>query len=183
MTGDPTKAALWTNADVYIASPGAAEPTDVTTVWDVAWEAVGLLDGDEGFTESRDEDTNEKYAWGGLLVRRTKAKHKRQIKFVCLEDNDTVFALINPGSTRTPDTPTVGLTKSVVKVPTAEIFAIGFEVRDGVTTKRRMVKRAEIAEVADVKDSEGDTTAYEVTVVLYPEADGTLYTEISGAAA
>jgi hypothetical protein len=183
MTGDAANTAQWAHADVFVASLGAAPPTDVTTAWGVAWEAVGLLDGDQGFTEQRSDDSNEKYAWGGLLVRRTKFKHKRQIKFVCLEDNDVTFGLLNPGSTRTEDSPTVGITQSVIKVPQQERIALGFEVRDGSVVRRRLVKNAEVVDIADVKDSESDVTAYEVTVVIYPEADGTLYTDLIGAVA
>lgn len=180
MAGDATNAALWTNADVYIAPIGSTEPTDVTTAWAAAWDAVGLLDGEEGFTEEREEDSEDFYAWGGILVKRTKSKHKRTIKFVCLEDNATVFDLVNPGSTRST---AAGITTSVVRVPTAQEFAIGFEVTDGTTIKRRVCARAEVQEVGEVKESEAGLTVYEVTVVLYPESDGTLYTDLSGAAA
>ncbi len=181
MSGDTANAALWTNADVYKADLGAVEPTDVLTAWDAAWEAAGLLDGEEGFTESRDEDSSEFYAWGGILVKKTKSKHKRTIKFVAMEDNPVVFDLVNPGSTRgTPDVS--GNTVSTIKVPTVDEFAIGFEVRDGDKIKRRIVKRAMVEEIGEIKESENEPTVYEITVVLFPEADGTLYTEISGPA-
>lgn len=179
MAGDPTKAALWQNADVYIAPLDTSAPADVDAAWAVAWKAVGLLDGTEGFTESREEETNEHYAWGGILVKKTKTKHQRKIKFVALEDNDTVFDLVNPGSERET---TSGLTTSTVKIPENAEFAIGFEVRDGLKVMRRVVKRATVEEVADVKYSEEDLTVHEVTVALFPEGDGTLYTDISGVA-
>lgn len=177
MAGDPTKAALWQNADVYIAPLETAGPTDVETDWAVAWKPVGLLDGAEGFNESREDTTSEHYAWGGILVKKTKTKHQRKIKFVALEDNEDVFALVNPGSARTT---TTGVTTAVVKIPTNAEFAIGFEVRDGDKVMRRVVKRATVDEVGDVKFSEEDLTVYEVTVALFPESDGTLYTDISG---
>lgn len=178
MAGDPTNAALWQNADVYIAPVGTTEPSDVVTAWDAAWEPVGLLDGSEGFVESRDADTSEHYAWGGILVKKTKSKHQRNIKFVALEDNDVVFELVNPGSERSDDGS--GLTTSTVKVPRNNDFAIGFEVRDGDKVMRRSVKRATVEEVGDVTFSEEDLTIYEVTVALYPEGDGTIYTDLTG---
>lgn len=179
MAGDATNAALWQNADVYIAAVGATAPTDVTTSWPGAWDAVGLLDGEAGFAEARAEESNEIYAWGGLLVKKTKSKHKRTIKFTALEDNDTVFALVNPGSTRATAS---GLTTSDVKVPTLTEFAIGFETRDGDKIKRRIVKRATVEEVGEVVESESGLTVYEITVTIYPETNGTLYTELAGAA-
>lgn len=174
MTGDSKQTSLWDGADVFIAPQGTAAPADLTSEWPAAWDAVGLLDGDEGFTETRDEDTSEHYAWGGILFRRTKSKHKRTIAFVALEDNDTVFRLVNPGSTRTSDG---GVRTSTVKVPKTERFAIGFETRDGDRIKRRTAV-AELQEVGDVKEGESDPTVYEVTVVLFPETDGTLYRTI-----
>lgn len=177
MAGDTANASLWQNADVYIAPVGTSGPDDVSTAWGVSWEPVGLLNGDEGFTEAREQESSEHYAWGGILVRKTKSKHKRTIRFVALEDNETVFKLINPGSTRNE---AAGITTDTVKVPTNEDFAIGFEVTDGTKRKRRVVSRATIESVAEIKESEVGLTAYDVTVVIYPESDGTLYTDISG---
>jgi hypothetical protein len=177
VSGDLTNTALWQNADVYIGPSGTPGPTDVSTAWASGWDAVGLLDGDKGFTESRADTSNDYYAWGGILVRTTKSKQKRSIKFVALEDNATVFALINPGSTRTT---AAGLTTSTVTVPVGAEFAIGFEVRDGDKIRRRSALRATVDAVGDVVDSEGALVAYEVTVIIYPDADGTLYTDIAG---
>ncbi|WP_405061896.1 hypothetical protein OG474_09645 [Kribbella sp. NBC_01505] len=181
MAGDPTKASLWANADVYYAPVGTTAPTDTYTAPAVAWKLVGLLDGDEGMTEARDEDTSEHYAWGGILVKSTRSKHKRTIKFVALEDNDNVFALVNPGSDRAA-ADVNGVVVDTVRVPVAQEYAFLFEVRDGDKVRRRIVKRGEITEVGEIKDSEADLTAYEMTTTLYPESDGELYKTLTGPA-
>lgn len=178
MAGDATNARLWQGADVYIAPVGSTAPTDVATALAVEWTAVGLLDGEEGFTHSRDKDTQEFYSWGGLLVRRSDSKHKRTVKFVCLEDNATVQGLVNPGTTW--GTPAAGLTTTAVKTPTYQEFAMVLELRDGANVTRRVVSRAAVDEVGDIKESDSDLTVYEITVALYPETDGTVFTEISG---
>ena len=176
MAGDAKNTALWTGADVFIAPENTAGPTDLTAAWAVAWKAVGLLDGEDGITEGRESDSSEHYAWGGVLYRRTTSKHKRTFKFVALEDNDTVFSLINPGSTRTIAT---GIRTGKIKAPVAGTkFAVGFEVTDGTKKERRYAKSAEVVEVGEIKESENEPTVYEITVVVYPEADGTLYTTI-----
>jgi hypothetical protein len=114
--GEAKNTAQWQGADVYTAAVDTEGPDDVTTAWGAAWEAAGLLDGAEGFTEGRDEDTSESYAWGGILYRRTKSKHKRTFKFVALEDNKATFRLVNPGSERI----TVGgVRTSRIVVPTS----------------------------------------------------------------
>ncbi len=176
MAGDAKNTALWTGADVYIGPEDTAGPVDVSTAWGVGWDAVGLLDGEEGVTESRDGDSSEHYAWGGLLYRRTASKHKRTFKFVALEDNDVVFQLVNPGSERTT---TLGVRTGKIKAPVAGTkFAVGFNFTDGEKVKRRFAKSAEVTEVGEIKESESEPAIYEITVVIYPEADGTLYTTV-----
>ncbi|OZV74769.1 hypothetical protein CA850_29775 [Micromonospora echinospora] len=177
MAGDPSKAGQWAGADVFIAPPGTAGPTDLTTPWGPDWGVAGLLDGEEGFVWERDMDESESYAWGGILVRKTRSKHKRTVKFVALEDNDVTFELANPGSTRTT---TAGLTTATIKVPQDRDFAIGFELRDGNKVKRRTVKRATADVDGEVKEAETELTAVTFLVTLYPESDATLYTELSG---
>jgi len=173
MAGNAKNTALWTGADVYIAPEGTAGPTDVATAWGADWDLVGLLDGDEGFTETRDEETGEHYAWGGLLIKKTKSQHKRTFKFVALEDNAVTFGLVNPGSTRTAEN---GVITSSVVVPVAgHRFAIGFELRDGSKVKRRYGISAEVEEVGDITENETDPVVFEITVVLFPDEDGVLY--------
>lgn len=176
MSGNAENTALWNGADVFIAPESTEGPVDVATAWAAAWLAAGLLDGEEGFTESRDGDSSEHYAWGGQLYKRTNSKHKRTFKFVALEDNDVTFDLVNPGSTRET---TLGVRTGKIKAPAAgQRFAIGFEVREGDKIKRRIAKHAEVEEIAEIKESESDPTVYEITVVVFPESDGTLYTTI-----
>lgn len=173
MSGNADNTSLWADADVYIAPHNTAGPADLVTEWASAWAVVGLLNGEEGFTESREAETSEHYAWGGKLYKRSTSKHKRTIKFVMLEDNDVTFDLINPGSTRTTSG---GVRSSTIKTPTSgDRFSIGFETREGSRIKRRFARHAEVVEVADIKESETDPTVYEVTVVIFPESDGTLY--------
>lgn len=174
MTGNAKNTSQWAGADVYIAPSGTAGPTTLSGTWGSGWEAAGLLDGAEGFTEGRDGETSEHYAWGSILYRRTSSKHKRTFKFVALEDNDVTFALINPGSTRTS---TAGIRTSKIKAPETQRFAIGFEVRDGDRIKRRFGE-AEMTEVGEIKEGEEEPTVYEVTVVMFPDADGVLYTTV-----
>lgn len=172
MSGEAKNTSLWNGADVYIAPAGTAGPTGVTGAWPAPWVAVGLLDGSEGITEGRDEDTGEHYAWGGNLYRRTRSKHKRSFKFTALEDNDTTFDLVNPGSTRTTAN---GVRTSTVKVPVTEQFAVGHELRDGDVVKRRWAKTAEVSELEEIKEGEEDPTVFGITTLIFPEADSTLY--------
>lgn len=180
MAGDPDNAALWANADVYVSMDRSApDPEDTWSPWAVEWGLVGLLDGDEGFTQGREDDVTEFHAWGGLLVRTSKNKHKRTFKFVALERNATTFGLINPGSTITePDAN--DMTTSVIKVPRNVRFKIGLELREAGKTRRRLLDRAEITEVGEIKESENELEKYEITIAVIPDGDGTLYRELEG---
>lgn len=176
MAGNAKNTAQWSGADVYIGRVGTAGPSDLTSAWPTGWKPAGLLDGEEGFTEARDQETSERYAWGGILVRKTSSNHKRTIRFVALEDNDVTFDLVNPGSERTTAS---GERVSIVKVPTPGTkFTIGFEMRDGDRVKRRIVDVAEVEEVAELKDAENEPKVFDITVVIFPDADGVLYTDI-----
>lgn len=176
MAGDAKNTSLWTGADVYTAPKGTVGPVDLTSVWPVAWKALGLLDGGDGLTEARDQTTNNHYAWGGVLFKKTITEQTRTFAFTALEDNDNVFLLANPGSTSSV---TAGVRKRVHMTPKAGFhFALGLETRDGSRIKRRVLPDCEVEEIDDITENEEDPTAYKFTITVYPAADGTLYTTI-----
>ncbi|MBX6385561.1 MAG: hypothetical protein IRZ07_21740 [Microbispora sp.] len=177
MAGNPENASVWKEADVWLDfSRTATPPANLTDGWDdLGWELAGLLSGDDGFVEAREEDVEDHFAWGGLLVRTTRANHKRTIAFTALEDNPVTFQLLNPGSTRTT---AGGLITSEVYVPQSTPFAIGFETREGAKIKRRICSRAEVQEVGEITEAETALTTYAFTVAIYPDGDGLLWTDI-----
>src|SRR5690606_5517032 len=177
MAGNPENASVWKEADVWLSfDRSATEPTNTTDTWDtLGWELAGLLSGDDGFVEAREEDVEDHFAWGGILVRVTRANHKRTIAFTALEDNPVTFQLLNPGSTRTT---AGGLITSEVYVPQSTPFAIGFETREGAKIKRRSCRRAEGQEVGEVTEAETALTPYAFTVAIYPDGDGLIWTDI-----
>ena len=180
MAGDPTNAREWAEADAYTAVLGTTAPTDVATAWttvDPAWAALGLLDGEQGFTEMSSQSVTDTFAWGGILVRSVRSQQKRSVKMVALEGNDTVFSLVNPGS----PTPSLagGLTTRQVYTRQPDKRLFGLELREGTTTLRRYFT-GEVMEVGDIVDAEGKVTAYELTVDIYPDGTGLLYTELEG---
>lgn len=175
MAGDIDNPRIWAGADVYVAPVGTTAPTNIATALNASFKALGLL-GEDGASEGRDQDTTDHYAWGGILVRTTRSKHKRTLTVVALEDNLTVLGLVEPNSVTT-DNGTIATT--VVSVPTdPDPRAFVLEVTDGDITKRRSIPKGEVTEVAEVKLSDSDMTAYELTITIYP-VDGVLYTDIT----
>jgi hypothetical protein len=174
-TGDTDNPRIWTGADVYTAPVGSTLPTDVTTALNAAFRPLGLL-SEDGMTESRDEDTTDHYAWGGILVRTTRSKHKRTFVVTALEDNDVVFDLTNPGSNTAT---TAGVTTRTVKVPTSNPQAFVFHLTDGTTKKRIAIPSGEVTEVGESTYSDAEITMRELTITVYPDASSLLFYEIS----
>lgn len=165
MAGDPTNASLWTDADVYVGPLTAPDPATIDDPFSSDWGLVGLLDGDEGFSESRDEDKDDKYAWGGILVRTSRAHFKLTKSFTVLEDNATTRSLIWPGSTETQ-----------IIVPKPARIKLAFETREGDTVKRLITAQyAEVDLDGDVQENETDLTAYSLVATIFPTSAKVLF--------
>jgi len=159
MAGDPSNANLWPNADVYTAPVGTALPATVDDDFPAGWDLVGLLDGDAGFAHSRDESVSDLYAWGGVLVRRSRKNLKVSVKFTALEDNAVTRALVWPGSTET----------SIVN-PVPERILIAFETREGDKITRLIsAYEAEVEVDGEIKEGEADLTKYALVATIYPD--------------
>lgn len=166
MSGDPTKANLWTDADVYVSFDlSAALPADANTPFGPAWNLVGLLDGDEGFPETRDEDTDDKFAWGGILVRTSRNHFKLTKAFTCLEDNTITRQLVWPGSTETR-----------IKVPKPAQVLVAFETREGEKVRRLITSdHAECSLDGDHGENETDLESATIVATIFPTGDGWLF--------
>lgn len=167
MSGNPDNASIWGDADVFVAfDPSTAlTPASIDVDFGLDWELAGLLDGDAGFEESRSQDSSDFFAWGGLLVRTSRRNFKLQRKFTMLEENAVSMGLIWPGSGQ-----------GERRVPKIKRVGLGFETIDGDKKKRVITRRyAEVAEVGTIKDSESELTKIEITVDIYPDADGVLF--------
>jgi hypothetical protein len=166
MSGNPDNASIWGDADVYVATDLNAEiPASIDVDFGLEFDIVGLLDGDAGFEESRSQDNSDFFAWGGLLIRTARKNFKLTRKFVCLEENAVTLGLIWPDSGQ-----------GERRVPKVKRVKLGFETLDGTNKKRVITRRyAEVAEVGTIKDSESELTKIEITVDIYPDADGVLF--------
>ncbi|MFE3409451.1 hypothetical protein ACFXMT_14275 [Streptomyces mirabilis] len=175
MSGNVNNPRLWEGADLWTAPVATALPAalddDMSTV--PAWKAVGLL-SEDGASEARDEDSTDFYAWGGKLIRTKRSKHKRSITVTCLEDNLTVFGLVNPGSTVVT---AAGTNTRTVKIPKSDKRSFVLELRDGDITRRRHIPAGEVTAVGEVKLSEADMQAFDLTITLYPSSDDVLYVD------
>ncbi len=163
------------DSGVWVGAKGSTAPTSPTSEPDEAFEEVGWL-SDDGLTETRDVDSSPKKAWqGGVTVRTVRSGDSRTFKFVCLETKALTMGLVRPGQ---EPTTTGGVTHAKVKVFLGQdIRACILDTIDGDIHTRKAIPTGEVTDVADIKNSAGDITAYELTVTCYPDADGVLYEE------
>jgi len=167
MAGDPTKANIWPDADVYVGPLTATDPIDIDTPFGADWDLVGLLDGEAGFVQAREEEVEDHYAWGGILVRTSRRNFKQTITFTALEDNDVTRDLI------WPDSPAGQLV-----VPRPKRIKIAFELVEGDKVKRLISAfQAEVTVNADITEAEGDLTRYELLATIFPNSNGVLFYE------
>ena len=173
MSGDVTNAHLWADADVYVAqSLTSTNPLTAADPFDATWDLTGLLDGDDGFTETRDEDSSDYFAWGGFLVKTSRKNFKLTKKFSVLEDNPTTRSLIWPGSSSTQ-----------IIVPKPGPVKLAFELREGADVKRLITKQHAIVTVdGDIQENESDLSKVGLAAVIYPDASGVLFDVQSSAA-
>lgn len=169
MSGDADNARLWADADVYVAFDlNTAAPADVDTAFGAGWDLVGLLDGDQGFVESRSEDVTDHFAWGGILMKTGRRNFKLTKSFTAFEHNDTTFALRWPGSTAGGD----------IIVPRPDRILVAFETREGDTIHRLIsAYQAEVTLDGDVTENESDPASLSFLATIFPDADGVLFTE------
>lgn len=168
MGGNTDNAAIWPDADVYVAFDlDEPNPADETEDFGAGWDLLGLLDGGQGFVESRNEDVTEHYAWGGILVRTARKNFRLTRQFTALENNTATRRLAWPGSAA-----------GERKVPRLEKVKVAFEIREGDKVARVITRNyAEITVNADIVDKEDDLTKYPFLVTVYPDADGVLFDE------
>lgn len=171
MAGDPTNASIWPDADVFVGPLDADNPATVDDPFPAEWGLVGLLDGEQGFTQSREEETNDHYAWGGILVRTSRRNFKLTIGFTALEDNPETRELIWPGSP-----------PGQLIVPRPVRLKVAFETREPVGEDEKIKRlishhQAEITVNGDITDNESDLTRYELLATIFPSGDGVLLDE------
>lgn len=171
MAGNPNNASVWAYADVYIGSMDAEIPADGED-FGPDWDAVGLLNGDDGFSETMDVDSSDHFAWGGILVATTRSNFKLTRSFTAFEDNETVFDLVYAGHDVAFSGD--GSYSGDVHVPDLQArFKIAFVTRSG-TGADAQVKRvisknyAQVEERGDAQESETEISSRAITVAIYP---------------
>ncbi|QSL99879.1 major tail protein [Gordonia phage Ayotoya] len=174
MAGNADNVKLWDGADVLIftgsgvpsstATP-ATLPATITDDWPTDWKYVGLLKGDSGFQDSREWSETDIPAWGYGTVKVSSKDFKDTRKFTAIEDNETTFGLIWPGSDDT---------KIVVPKPANRFIAFQLVDDDGGKVRYISKRKARIW-APNWNQVEGQVDGYEFDSRIFPDSNKELY--------
>lgn len=161
MAGDVSNARIWTDADVWVSFDlDTVNPTDIDDDFGAGWDLVGLLDGDEGFTEARAEDESDFFAWGGIVIATSRKNFKLTRTFTAFEFNDTTRRLRWPGSDA-----------GQIVVPRPERVKMAWETRTAEVTHRLIAANyVEVVPNGDVKESESAPSPQPFIATVFPDA-------------
>lgn len=174
--GEVENTRSWSNANVWVAFrdevSGEFPPLPATINDDMpaGWEMVGLLDGDQGFTESTTETTTDTFAWGSILVASRKSDQRDTKTFTAYETNELTDRLRS--IEETPD----GM-HTQFRRP-AEAAKVCFEKIDGaknVAERQFTANYAEIAINGDRAETETNPQVHPFIATVFPGTDLALY--------
>lgn len=178
MAGNPKNAGSWAQADVLIAPLTATDPVG-GAAFSADWKFIGLLDGDAGFGRERTSDVTDTFAWGAGIIESADRNYKEIHSFTCFEDNETVMALIHPGSDLTFNTDGYSGT---LKVPSKEKFKVAFEVRKGGIMRRLVSKNyAQLENWPAFSDQESEASKAEIQVTVFADDEKAIWSTYKGA--
>lgn len=168
MAGNTSNVSLWDEADVYVLFPEDIAagntiedyfPANVNEEFVSPWIPAGLLNGGNGFEDSRDRDSTKHPAWGYGPILQSFKDPEYERTFTCLEDNPVTARLKSNNDTD----------DDVIASTHTPCF-LAFETRDRRGKKRRRITRRE----ADVTydggtENDSDLDEAEFKASIYPD--------------
>lgn len=174
MAGNPANVKIWEDADVRILKPSAIVgpatyesllPLDIDAEWDPAWLLAGLLDGSDGFGETREWDETEHTAWGYGLIKISSRNFKMTRTFTALEANAVTDYLYSQNDTA-----------SKVKISKAAEVYLGFETTADDATKERLITVVPArVRAPESNRNEEDLASRQFTCNIFPNSDKELF--------
>ena len=169
--GNPANVDFWADADVFFSSNLAApNPATVNDPFGIAWHQVGVLDGEEGFTTSREEDSTKYFGWGEFITER-RSNFAEPRTFTALETNPYTRMLRYPGSP-----------SGAIKRPDYSVkYKVAFEKREGTKVHRLIsANYCEIALDGDATENKTDPVGLAFKVNPIEDSSGVFWIEQGG---
>lgn len=173
--GEVENTRSWSNANVWVAfrdeitGEFPAVPATVNDEFGVDWHMVGLLDGDQGFTESTTETTTDTFAWGSILIASRKSDQRDTKTFTAYETNEV--------TDRLRSIEVDGPNFKQFRRP-AEAVKVCFEKIDAakqVAERQITANYAEIAINGDRTENETNPQVHPFIATIFPATDLSLY--------
>lgn len=168
--GDPDNSRSWDNANVYIAfddgSGFAADPATIDDEFGAGWDLVGLLDGQQGFTEATSETVTNTSAWGNVQIASKTTDQVTTKTFTAYETNDTTDRLLH-------------IEEGIQYRRAPERVKIAFENVDqgrSVTERRISYYQAEVRQNGDLTDNETAPKSIPFIATIFPGTSAELWT-------
>lgn len=182
MAGNPDNAAVWGGADVLIAPVGSPIPTD-NEAFSAAWDFVGLLDGDQGFEETNEQESTDHSAWGYGVIATTYGSKKVTKTFTALEENSVVMGLVYDTTGMTFDDEAGTYVGDLAVRDDTERLMVAFVTTSGSTLRRKVTKNyATVVATAAGSESETALGSKGFTVTIVPDENSVLFYTYKGAA-
>lgn len=150
-------------------------PTDATSSLPATVLDAGYV-SEDGLVETIDASDDKIKAWGGDIVKIVRTEHSVSYTFTLIETANADALKLMFGEANVEVTPAAGgkgrrihVKKTAEMVPRATFI---FDMLDGGTGVRVLVKDGQPSISGDVNFTDGDVIGYEVTVEAFPDSDG-----------
>lgn len=156
----------------FSADPDATMGLDGTIDYDV-WDYVGMIASGSSLGKAPDITRNAIRAFGGDLIM-NEIKFNNDVRtFSALEDNDTTFAIMNPGSVRPADGVAGVITAPEMDAEGLFIFEVTNSFGDRYFEVTRNPSYAHAA--AGISRADEGASTVEITVEVPKGSDGHVY--------
>lgn len=154
---------------LYAAPLGTTLPTDYSTDLSSDFECLGYI-GEDGITESVDEDVTEILDMNGDSVLTETGSHTKTFN---LTEIETKAATLKEyfGDSCVKDAGGTITVKEVAGKRVKEVYVFDL-VLSGDRRMRIIIPEGKVTEVGDINYSSGEVVGYEQTITAYPDSDG-----------
>lgn len=161
---------------VFVAPVGTTMPTDAVSNLDEAFQNLGYL-SDDGISNENTPETEFIKAWGGDTVLAQQTDKKDIFKLTLIEGLSTAVLKLIYGDNNVSGNVKDGLSIDATNKefePKSFVFEMIFK---NSTIKRIVIPEAVITEIGEIKYGDEDAVGYEVSILAYPNADGSTHKE------
>lgn len=154
---------------IFWAPAGTALPTDASTDLASAFVSVGYV-SEDGLTEKETRNHQNHKAWGGDTVDSSQTEYVKAYNFKMIETNETTMKVRYGVGNVIAEGGKVSQVKHNSKELPEGVWVIEMIIAGDIC--RRVIPRGKIDEIGDITYNDSNLVKYDVTLGLYPDADG-----------